>query len=77
MHPSRVLSSLAFDWSLRLRLGGTNLNGFVLRDCVVPRLVDTLADALARAALQLCSTPSWCAPLLAHAFLAASKGETP
>jgi hypothetical protein len=40
-----VLSSLAFDWALRLRLGGTNLNGFVLADCVLPRLS---VDARAR-----------------------------
>ncbi|MEZ6037662.1 MAG: N-6 DNA methylase [Planctomycetota bacterium] len=70
-----VLSSLAFDWSLRLRLGGTNLNGFVLRDCVVPRLDDAVTDELARAALRLCSTAPWCAPLLVQAANEGWRGD--
>ncbi len=54
-----LLSSLAFDWALRLRLGGTNLNRFVLRDCVVPRLDDRAEAELARLALQLCAILPW------------------
>lgn len=50
-----VLSSLAFDWALRQRLGGTNLNAFVLADCVLPRLGEATARELARAALRLCA----------------------
>lgn len=54
-----VLGSLPFDWALRLRLGGTNLNGFVLADCVLPVLDDDDADRLARAALALCAILPW------------------
>ena len=43
---------MAFDWALRQRLGGTNLNGFVLADCVLPRLDDAVAIELARLAQQ-------------------------
>lgn len=50
-----VLGSLAFDWALRLRLGGTNLNGFVLADCVLPRLDVATGDELARIVLCLCA----------------------
>ncbi len=50
-----ALSSLAFDHALRLRLVGTNLNHFVLADCVLPRLDETDAVDLARAALRLCA----------------------
>ena len=46
-----VLASLPFDWALRQRLGGTNLNGFVLADCLLPRLDDGLATELAGLAL--------------------------
>lgn len=62
-----VLGSLAFDWSLRLRLGGTNLNRFVLADCTLPPLDDDAADELAQLALRLCATAPWCAPLWDHA----------
>lgn len=58
-----VLGSLPFDWALRLRLGGTNLNGFVLADCVLPELADDAADRLARAALALCAILPWHAEL--------------
>jgi hypothetical protein len=58
-----VLSSLAFDWALRQRLGGTNLNAFVLADCVVPALDETTARELARLALQLCAILPWHAGL--------------
>ncbi|MBL8747729.1 MAG: N-6 DNA methylase [Planctomycetes bacterium] len=50
-----VLSSLAFDHALRLRLVGTNLNHFVLADCVRPRLDEAAAIRLAQAALRLCA----------------------
>lgn len=50
-----LLGSLAFDWALRLRLFGINLNGFVLADCVLPRLDDTAATELARLTLRLCA----------------------
>lgn len=48
-----VLSSLAFDHALRLRMGGTNLNAFVLADCVVPRLDPATTIELAQLALRL------------------------
>jgi hypothetical protein len=54
-----VLSSLPFDWALRLRLGGTNLNGFVLADCVLPRLDAADETGLARLALQLAAILPW------------------
>jgi SAM-dependent methyltransferase len=60
---SAMLASLPFDWALRMRLGGTNLNRFVLTDCVLPRLRDDVRDELARLALRLCATASWTAPL--------------
>lgn len=58
-----VLGSLAFDWALRQRLTGTNLNGFVLADCVVPHLDDARSLALAQLALRLCAVLPWHAPL--------------
>ncbi len=48
-----ALSSLAFDWALRLRLGGTNLNSFVLADCVIPPLDEATTTELAQLAMQL------------------------
>jgi hypothetical protein len=54
-----VLGSLAFDWALRIRLGGTNLNGFVLADCVLPQLDDETATGLACMALRLCAILPW------------------
>ncbi len=62
-----VLSSLAFDWALRLRLGGTNLNGFVLADCVVPPLDAASEQELATLALRLCAVLPWHGPLWATA----------
>jgi len=58
-----ALGSLAFDWALRRRLTGTNLNGFVLSDCVLPRLDDATEVALARLALRLCAVLPWHAQL--------------
>ncbi|MCK5940678.1 MAG: hypothetical protein KAI24_01815, partial [Planctomycetes bacterium] len=54
-----MLGSLPFDWSLRMRLGGTNLNRFVLTDCVLPRVDDADRRSLALLALRLCATPRW------------------
>jgi len=50
-----VLGSLAFDWALRQRLAGTNLNQFVLADCVLPELDVDVARELAGLALRLCA----------------------
>ncbi|HEX6810318.1 MAG TPA: N-6 DNA methylase, partial [Planctomycetota bacterium] len=58
-----LMSSLAFDWAVRLRLGGTNLNGFVLADCVLPRLDAATENELATLALRLCAVLPWHAPL--------------
>lgn len=69
-----VLSSLPFDWALRLRLGGTNLNAFVLGDCVLPRLDATAEAELAHLALQLAAILPWHAPLRAQA---AAEGWDP
>lgn len=66
-----AIGSLAFDWSLRVRLSGTNLNRFVLTDCVLPPLSPAARDELARLALRLCATTTWSAPLWDHA---ASEG---
>ncbi len=57
-----LLSSLAFDWALRQRLAGTNLNRFVLADCVLPPH-QHLADELAASALRLCALLPQHAPL--------------
>jgi SAM-dependent methyltransferase len=57
-----LLSSLAFDWTLRQRLAGTNLNQFVLADCVLPPH-DAFADELAALALRLCALLPLHAPL--------------
>lgn len=54
-----ALGSLPFDWALRMRLGGTNLNRFVLTDCMLPRLDDATTTALATTALRLCATAPW------------------
>ena len=54
-----ALSSLAFDWALRIRLGGTNLNRFVLMDCVLPALDEATTDELARLALAMCAVLPW------------------
>jgi SAM-dependent methyltransferase len=69
-----VLGSLAFDWALRLRLGGTNLNRFVLEDCVVPRLDDATGHELAQLALRLCAVLPWHTSLWQHA---ATEGWAP
>ncbi|MFO1076740.1 MAG: hypothetical protein U1E73_03330 [Planctomycetota bacterium] len=58
-----VLGSLPFDWALRRRLTGTNLNAFVLADCVLPRLDEVAERELARLALRLSAVLPWHAPL--------------
>ena len=58
-----VLGSLPFDWTLRMRLGGTNLNRFVLADCVLPDACGDARSELAWCALRLCATTPWAAPL--------------
>lgn len=50
-----VLGSLPFDWALRQRLAGTNLNRFVLADCVLPVLDADAERELAQRALRLCA----------------------
>ncbi|MCA8951490.1 MAG: N-6 DNA methylase [Planctomycetes bacterium] len=62
-----VLASLPFDWALRRRLTGTNLNGFVLADCHIPRLDPTTETALARLALRLAAVLPWHVPLWSEA----------
>lgn len=69
-----VLGSLAFDWALRRRLDGTNLNAFVLADTVIPRATPALATTIAAAALQLCAVLPWHAPLWQRA---AAEGFAP
>lgn len=54
-----MLASLPFDWSLRMRLGGTNLNRFVLRELVLPRCDGDATRELAQLALRLCATAPW------------------
>lgn len=54
-----MLASLPFDWALRMRLGGTNLNRFVLTDCILPVVDTALATQLARLALRMCATTRW------------------
>lgn len=58
-----VLGSLVWDWALRQRLAGTNLNRFVLADTVVPRADEDARDRIAAAALQLCALLPWHASL--------------
>ena len=66
-----MLASLPFDWALRMRLGGTNLNRFVLTDCRLPRLDATTTKQLATLALRMCATTPWTESLWQ---LAASEG---
>jgi hypothetical protein len=69
-----VLGSLPFDWALRQRLAGTNLNQFVLADCVLPELDVDAERELAGLALRLCAL------LPGHATLwraAAAEGWCP
>lgn len=62
-----VLGSLPFDWALRLRLTGTNLNGFLLEECRLPRLDEAVERELAQCALQLCAVLPWHRGLWAQA----------
>jgi len=54
-----MLGSLALDWSLRLRLTGSNLNGFVLGDCRLANVDSDTTTQLAQWALQLCAVLPW------------------
>ena len=54
-----VLASLTWDWALRLRLGGTNLNRFVLADTVLPRADASMQTAIAHLVLRLCAILPW------------------
>ncbi len=54
-----MLGSLPFDWALRQRLSGTNLNRFVLEDCVLPPCDAATERELARLALALCAVLPW------------------
>ncbi len=54
-----MLASLPFDWALRMRLGGTNLNRFVLTDCMLPVVDEQRTTELAVLALRLCATTRW------------------
>jgi hypothetical protein len=58
-----VMGSLVYDWALRLRLGGTNLNQFVLADTVWPRAGADRRRSLALLALRLSAVHPWDAPL--------------
>ncbi|HEB51826.1 MAG TPA: SAM-dependent DNA methyltransferase [bacterium] len=62
-----MLASLPFDWALRMRMGGTNLNQFVLTDCVLPRVDDATRRRLAWIALRLCAPHPWCVDLWENA----------
>ncbi|MFK7740870.1 MAG: N-6 DNA methylase [Planctomycetota bacterium] len=54
-----MLSSLPFDYALRMRLVGTNLNRFILSECVLPRPSARAEAELAECALRLCATAPW------------------
>jgi hypothetical protein len=54
-----MLSSLSFDWALRMRLGGTNLNRFILTDCMLPQVDSDTETELAQLALRMCATTPW------------------
>ncbi|MGE3174411.1 MAG: N-6 DNA methylase [Planctomycetota bacterium] len=62
-----VLGSLVWDWALRQRLCGTNVNGFVLADTVLPRCDDGARFAIAALALQLSAVLPWHGGLWAQA----------
>ncbi len=54
-----VMGSLVYDWALRLRLVGTNLNRFVLADTVWPRVEAAQRAAIAQLALRLAAVHPW------------------
>lgn len=58
-----VMGSLVFDWALRLRLGGTNLNQFVLADTVWPRASEVEQRHIALLALRLSAVHPWDGPI--------------
>ena len=58
-----VLGSMVWDWGLRQRLAGTNLNGFVLADTVLPPATKEQRPVIASLALRLCAVLPWHEPL--------------
>lgn len=65
-----VMGSLVYDWALRQRMGGTNLNRFVLQDTVWPAATDLLDEI---ASLTACL--SWIGPRFAPCWpLARQQG---
>ena len=58
-----VLGSMVWDWGLRQRLAGTNLNGFVLADTVLPPSTAAQRSVIAALALRLCAVLPWHKPL--------------
>lgn len=50
-----ALGSLCYDWALRQRLAGTNLNGFLLADTRLPRTCEQEQAKIAALALRLCA----------------------
>lgn len=54
-----VLASLTYDWALRLRLSGTNLNRFLLEDTVLPACDLATQVAIAQRTLRLCAILPW------------------
>jgi len=63
-----VLNSTVFDWALRLRMAGNNLNRFVLDDVAVPKPGEVFGiDGLDDAVRSLAFASSWFDPLRAAA----------
>ena len=54
-----VLGSMVWDWGLRQRLAGTNLNGFVLADTVLPPSTADQRSIIAGLTLRLCAALPW------------------
>lgn len=48
-----VMSSLIYDWSMRQRMAGTNLNRFILSESVWPEVTQSLAQRIAVIAARL------------------------
>lgn len=73
MRAAALLNSFAFDWQLRVRLGGTNISWFVLEETALPQGRGEL-DALELTALKLMGTtvrhaPEWLAAAVTHPSL--------
>lgn len=61
-----VMGSLVYDWVLRQRLAGTNLNAFVLADTVWPTVDGATRRRLAQLALRIGAVHTWDESLRAH-----------